>query len=77
MNNASLTAVRAIATKSVAYPFTLAFTREFTRGNLEGLTHEDNVGFCRAADADEWVASVNAANACGKIDYRVIKWSVR
>ena len=76
MNNAAMTAIRAIATKSVTYAYTLAFTREFTSGTLAGLTHDDIIGFCRAADADEWVTSVNAANARGKVDYRVIKWSV-
>ncbi len=77
MNNAALTALREIATKTTSYPFTLAFTREFTDGNLVGLTHDDTIGFCRASDADEWVSSVNRANKSGKVNYRVIKWSVR
>jgi hypothetical protein len=63
-------------TMKSAYPYTLTFTREFTTGTLKGLTHDDTIGFCRAQHADEWVASVNAANAKGKVDYKVIKWSV-
>ena len=76
MNNATLSALRDLAAKS-AYPFTLAFTREFTAGTLAGLTHNDTIGFCRALDAEEWVSSVNRAHAKGKLEYRVIKWSVR
>ena len=56
MNNAALAAIRDIATRAMAYPFTLSFTREFTTGTLAGLTHDDSLGFCRAADADEWIA---------------------
>jgi hypothetical protein len=75
MNNAALAALRGIATKS-PYPFTLVFTREFTKGTLVGLTHDDKCGFCSRLDAEEWVASVNRANAKGKVEYRVVKWSV-
>jgi hypothetical protein len=77
MNNAALTAIREIGTKSTAYPFTLDFTREFTAGTLVGLTHEDTIGFCHGSDADEWVSSVNRANKAGKVDYKVIRWCVR
>jgi hypothetical protein len=81
MNNAALTAICDTAARAhdqvSGYAFTLTFTREFTAGLLVGLTHADTIGFCRAADGDEWVASVNRANAAGKVNYRVIKWSVR
>jgi hypothetical protein len=77
MNNAALAAIRDIASKTTSYPFTLAFTREFTKGTLIGLTHEDVLGFCNALDAEEWVASINRKNKAGKVDYRVIKWVVR
>jgi hypothetical protein len=76
MNNAQLAALRDMASKP-SYPFTLSFTREFTRGTFAGSTHQDSLGFCRAADADEWVSSVNRAHAAGRCDYRVISWSVR
>jgi hypothetical protein len=75
MNTAQLKGLRDMATKN-PYPFTLSFTREFTAGTLAGLTHDDSIGFCRASDGDEWVSSVNRANKDGKIDYKVIKWSV-
>ena len=76
MNNAALKAVREIATKSTPYPFTLTFTREFTSGSLVGLTHDDHLGFCREADAHEWVSSVNQANKRGTLDYKVIAFAV-
>lgn len=76
MNNAVLKAIRDIAIKS-PYPFTLVFTREFTTGILVGLTHDDKCGFCTALDAEEWVSSVNRGNAKGKVEYRVIKWTVQ
>jgi hypothetical protein len=73
VNNAALKAFRALAGKP-GYPYQLTFTREFTKGSLMGLTHEDTVGFCTEADAEEWVAAVNRNNAAGKVNYRVIKW---
>ena len=75
MNNAALAGFRALSA-SVVYPVTLAFTREFTKGTLVGMTHDDTIGFCSVFDAEEWVSSVNAANRKGKVEYRVIKWSV-
>jgi len=77
MNNAMLSALRDLGTKSVGYEFTLHFTREFTSGMLVGLTHDDKIGFCEASSAHEWVSSVNRANAKGKLDYKVIKFAVR
>jgi hypothetical protein len=77
MNTAQLSALRSLASRSVTYPVTLRFTREFTRGTLVGLTHDDAIGFCRASDADEWVSSVNRANRAGKVDYKVIRWSTK
>lgn len=78
MNNAALTALR-----SMKYPtvrpgwISLSFVREFTAGNLAGLTHEDVIGFCSDAAATEWVSTINQRNARGKVDYRIVKWTVR
>ena len=55
----------------------LSFVREFTAGNLAGLTHEDVIGFCSEAAATEWVSTINQKNAHGKVDYRIVKWTVR
>lgn len=76
MNDATLKALRSIGTKKAYYRFMLHFTRLFTAGNLKGLTHDDSIGFCRAVDGDEWVSEVNAANAKGKVDYKVVSWRV-
>ena len=76
MNTAQTKALREIATRTTPYAFTLHFTREFTRGNLVGLTHIDSIGFCRSADCDEWVSIINQKNAAGTIDYKVISWRV-
>lgn len=76
MNRTQVLALRAQASQASCYPFTLRFTREFTSGTLQGLTHADQVGFCTRADCDEWVSVVNQKNAAGKVDYRVISWSV-
>lgn len=73
MNAAQLTGFRTMARQ--VYPFTLEFTREFTSGHLVGLTHDDEIGFCRASDGDEWISSVNQQNAAGKLNYRVTKWT--
>lgn len=74
MNNAQLQGLRNLAARNGGYPVRLAFTREFTRGNLVGLTHEDSMGFCKALDAEEWVSAINSANARGKVDYKIISW---
>lgn len=57
------------------YPVILAFTFEFTSGSLVGRTIDDHLGFCRIADADEWVCAVNRAHAAGKLDHKVTRWS--
>jgi len=53
------------------------FHREFTAGNLAGLGHEDELGFCRLADAQEWVRVINEKNAAGKLDYKVTAFSIK
>jgi hypothetical protein len=73
MNTAQLKATRAIGTKTVGYTHTLRFTRLFTSGHLEGLTHDDVMGFCSAADCDEWVATINASK---KLSYRIVSWTI-
>lgn len=72
MNATQLTALRSLA----YYPFTLQFTREFTKGTLLGLTHDDSLGFCVELDAEEWVSAVNANNRKGSVDYKVVSWKV-
>jgi hypothetical protein len=76
MNNAQLAALRDLQSTS-SYQFKLSFTREFTSGTLVGLTHDDSIGFCTRLDAEEWVSSISRQNAAGKLNYRVVKWSVR
>jgi hypothetical protein len=77
MTDAQLKALRtlAIANQLKHYAVHMYFTCEFTCGSLAGMTHDDQIGFCNRADADEWVAAVNRANAKGKVDYRVINWT--
>lgn len=76
MNNATIKALREMGTGSTGYSHTLVFTREFTKGTLVGLTHEDSIGFCSATACNEWVSAVNRANKAGKVDYKVISWKV-
>lgn len=46
------------------YPILLVFVREFTHGTFAaGTEHADRLPFVRAADAEEWVRSINAINA--------------
>lgn len=74
MNNAQLTGLRNLTTNP--YPVKLTFTREFTKGALKGIVHQDSMGFCKELDAEEWVSSINRGNEAGKVEYRVTKWSV-
>ena len=60
----------------MGYPFKLVFTRLFTRGNLEGLTHDDNLPCMTEKDCTDWVESINAQNAKGKLNYKVISYKV-
>ena len=58
-------------------PVSLSFVREFTAGNLAGLTYEDVIGFYSDAAATEWVSTINQKNARGEVNYRIVKWTVR
>jgi hypothetical protein len=60
----------------MGYPFNLVFTRLFTRGNLEGLTHDDNLPCMTEKDCHDWVVAINANNAKGLVDYIVISYKV-
>lgn len=50
----------------------LYFTREFIRGNLVGLTHNDSIPFVSYERAMEWRDAVNRNAARGKCDHRII-----
>jgi hypothetical protein len=77
MNNAAATALRDLKYPTVRSGWiALSFVREFTSGNLVGLTHEDTIGFCSEAAASEWVSTINRKNAAGGVDYRIVKWTV-
>jgi hypothetical protein len=43
------------------YPVQVEFTRLFTSGNLQGLTHTDRMGFITMADAKAWAWSVSSS----------------
>jgi len=51
---------------------TLYFTRLFTRGVLKGLTHHDSISYPSAERCLSWVAAINAKEARGRLEYRVI-----
>ena len=51
---------------------TLYFTRLFTRGLLKGLTHQDSISYATTERCLAWVAAVNAKEARGRMDYKVI-----
>ena len=51
---------------------TLYFTRQFTRGPLCGLTHQDRISFSTADSCLAWVAAINAKERRGKVEYRII-----
>jgi hypothetical protein len=77
MNNAAVTALRSLKYPTVRAGWvTLSFVREFTSGNLVGLTHEDQIGFCSEAASSEWVSTINRKNASGEVDYKIVKWTV-
>lgn len=58
------------------YRVMLTFTREFTTGCHAGATHEDAMPFCWEGDATSWVEDINAANANGKLSYKVVRFEV-
>lgn len=49
----------------------LSFTRTFTRGLFETMTHKDSLWFTSKTRALQWVRAVNANNRNGEVDYRV------
>lgn len=49
---------------------TLYFTRKFTKGNLQGLTHNGSITFPTVGGCLKWLAGV-AKNA-RKLDYIII-----
>ena len=50
---------------------------DFTAGILAGVTpFIDEIPFCTEADAARWVTAINAKNARGTLEYRVIDHAV-
>jgi hypothetical protein len=39
---------------------TISFTRRFTKGILQGLEHDDTIGFVSLALARSWIAGIQA-----------------
>ena len=44
--------------------------REFTDGNLQGMTHGDNMGFVTRNDAVTWASSVSESP---RVNYKIIR----
>ena len=51
---------------------TLYFTREFTKGNLKGLQHQDKLDFVSVERAEVWLKGVTSNHAKGKLNYRIV-----
>lgn len=54
---------------------TLYFTRQFTKGNLKGLTHLDRISFPTIEGCVQWVKGINAKAARGRLDYKIVDHS--
>lgn len=55
------------------YAVLLVFVREWTNDTvLVGLRYEDDIPFHSAAAAEAWVRNINAKNANGKMNYKVV-----
>lgn len=53
--------------------FTLNFTRQFTKGNLKGLTHDDKITYPTKEACESWVKNINKSR---KLDYKVISYTI-
>ena len=51
------------------YPCQVQVIRKFTSGNLQGMTHGDNMGFMSDRDAITWADSVSKSP---RVNYKVI-----
>lgn len=51
------------------YPVQVKIIREFTDGNLKGMTHADNMGFITINDALTWASSVSESS---RVNYKVL-----
>lgn len=60
------------AFKKKIYPVTLSFTKRFTRGLLEGLTHSDTLRFVDVESACRWIAGVTENSSKKRLDYRLV-----
>lgn len=55
------------------YPIVLVYRQEFTRGTMVGVGPiMETLPFCNEADALSWVAAINAREARGANNYRVV-----
>ena len=52
------------------YPVQVEFTRQFTSGSFEGLTHTDRMGFITLADAKAWAYTVSSSV---RTNYKIVK----
>lgn len=51
------------------YPAQVRVVKKFTSGNLQGMTHGDNMGFMTLKDAVTWADSVSKSP---RVNYKVI-----
>lgn len=49
----------------------LKFTKHFFKGNLESLTHDDEISFVNELLADEWIQGIKRNSELGLIDYTI------
>ena len=53
---------------------TMIFTREFTKGNLEGITHKDKMPFSSEQRGREWAHTINQKPALGQSNYLILEY---
>ena len=51
---------------------TLYFTREFTKGNLRGIRHNDKISFPDYPACVQWARAINAKADAGTLPYRIV-----
>ncbi len=51
---------------------TLYFTRQFTKGNLKGLTHNDTISFPPLEACADWVKVINSPKKQRTLDYKIV-----
>lgn len=53
---------------------TMIFTREFTKGDLEGHTHKDKLPFSSEERGREWAHRINQKAALGQVNYLILEY---